>query len=360
MRKLLDNLGGIWNKSAKEIPLLNIAKNTGTHSMVTISEGSLYFHSVPFRSDLPVKQTIVLQNMTVQDLIDTINGMGYTATIDAGATELTTGKAYILMEVENVQLDAVFEAFTSMTWKVLYPVYRVLREAEGNIELALKQLYATSATGSWLDYWSTFFSIQREAGEADNDFIRRLMMWLFNPKTNNIALKELLAYRLKDNNVDVTDDSPGMFKVTVDQKYLDNAGDLNKILLEAKAAGVEYFLAYAIAPYVEDYKIYASNTYGVPFSSLDVLSRSLVNKVMTEIFPSPTALSTINAKKSYEEVYSRPTNNFTSGFSIGVGSVYDVSTGDGGVLYDTTLMNILNDVVHITLTKSGTVGTYDY
>jgi hypothetical protein len=360
LRKLMDSLGSVWNKSANETNLLSIVQNTGTHTMVTISEGSLYFHSVPFRNDLPVMQIVDLQNMTVQDLINTVNGMGYTAALDPSATDLTTSKAYILMEVESVPLSTTLQAFTSMTWKIMYPIYRILRGAEGDIELSLKQLYAPTASGSWLDYWATFFSIKREAGEADNDFIRRFLMWLFNPKTNNVALQELLAYRLKDNSVQVTDDSPGKFKVTVDQKYLSNSGDLNTIILEAKAAGIEYFLAYSIAPYVENYPIYASNAYGVPYSSLDVAQQILLHSSLSEIFPIPTATSSNNLSTSNSETYVRPSNSFGSGFSIGVGSVYDTSTGQGAILYDTSIMNILNDVVHITLTKIGTVGTYDY
>lgn len=313
--------------------------------MVTVSNGTLYFHSVPFRSDLPVKQTVILQNMTVNDLMTTINGMGYAATLDAGVTDLAAMKAYILMEVQDVPLTADLQAFTSMTWKTLYPLYRVLRDAEGNVELALQQLYTTSASGDWLDYWATFFSIQREGTEADNDFIRRFMMWIFNPKTNNIALKELLAYRLKDNSIDVTDDSPGKFKVIVDQKYLDNAGDLNKILLEAKAAGIEYFLAYSFAPYYEDYRVYLSNVTGTPIENLDFISWQLTKPYSENNFPAPTDSQLVALAAQEENIYIIQQNNIDSCFTINFSTLsQDPLFGGQG-----------SDIAFATLTVNGNI-----
>jgi hypothetical protein len=270
-----------------------------------VSEGTLYFHSLPFREDLPVKQTVVLDGMNISDLVTTIASMGYGATLLDES--YASRKANVLLEIRDYTLTTTLQAFTSNTWKLLYPLYRILVQAEHDVEKALRQLYLGSATGKWLDYWATFFAIKRDAGESDNDFVRRFMMQLFNPKTNNIAIRELLVYRLKNTGaVDVTDDSPNTFKVTVDPLYFDNSDDLNKFIMDVKAAGVDYFLSFSVSPFTENYLVYLANANGAPIDALAKLVIQTAQQLVEPAFTTPIEELAGTSKATLTDVFSTP------------------------------------------------------
>lgn len=287
--KLLDNLGDVWNKLPKEVPFVTVGRGTGQHTHLTVDEGSLHFHTFTFRSELPQKQTIALKGMTTADLLATITSMGYTAvlTSEAQAMGVDQNAPIVLVEVENVELTSTLVAFTSNLWRTMYPIYRVLRQAEFDTEQALRQLYRPLATGEWLDFWASFFDLTREPNETDNNFVRRFTMWLFNPKTNNVALKELLSYRLQDTNIEIQDETPLTFSLLIGTKYLADAGDLHKILRESKGAGIEYFLNYLAPIYNEDYRLWLSDQTGQAFETLDKPTTT-PTKTVAESFPAPS------------------------------------------------------------------------
>lgn len=279
------------------------------HSMVTVDAGSVYFHSEPFRSGMITAQEIVIDGMTTAELLATMESLGYRASLTSEAVTagMTAHKPYVMVEQQNVSIMANVKlpAFTSTVWTTLYPIYRVLREAEYNIDIALKQLYRDIASGSWLDYWASFFSLKREQGESDNDFTRRFTMWLFNPKTNNVALKELLVYRLKDTNIFVQDKAPNEFEVLVGAQYLSDASAINAILSDVKAAGVEYFLNYMTTPYAEDYRTYLADKTGVPFETTDVFFIQWARQ-FTDDYVKPTELPNHTLQTLFTETKSAP------------------------------------------------------
>jgi hypothetical protein len=315
MRKLLDNLGDVWNKLPKDRPYLTIAKGSGLHTRVTIEEGTMYLHSVAFRSEMPQRQAISLDGMSTSEVISTLTTMGYAVVPTTELIEdgVDSRKPYVLMEVDNVRIDgdqpAVLTSFHSKLWGQLYPIYRVLRQAGDDTEQALKQLNRTMADGTWLDFWASFFSIDREPNESDNSFVRRFTMWLFNPKTNNIAMKELLAYRLQDTNINIADRGPLQFALEVSTKYLqaDTAAALHKILRETKGAGIEYFLNYMADPAFEDYRAWLADQTGMPFSSLDKRSSTLQKSIEESAMPSPTDTSAGSVvRPTYTEAVTQP------------------------------------------------------
>lgn len=352
MYKLLDSLGDVWNLLPKSVPYVTIQRGTGAHTMVTVSEGALNFHSAPFRSNLPTKQEVLLDGMDTQTFIDTVQGMGYVVQLSDKA--LTLGldalQPIVMIEVQDVRLDAELAAFTSNLWRRLYPIYRTLRKAENDIDLALKMLYADMATGDWLDYWADFFDMKRAPGEQDNDFVRRLLMWLFNPKTNNVALKELLAYQLKDNNIDVRDKAPAQFEVLVGVKYLSDASALHRILSDAKGAGIEYLLNYISDPYAEDYKVYLSDATGRPFQTLDELTIRMQSLFVESPYPSPLesyGLKLVRTETEEVTTYKQQ-SNIGNAFRVGSSRILTykyrlVSVGSGSVM---------NDVATVTLTNA--------
>jgi hypothetical protein len=315
MRKLLDNLGDVWNKLPKDRPFMTIAKGSGLHTRVTIEEGVMYLHSVAFRREMPQRQMIVLDGMGTSDVLSTLATMGYTVAPTAELIEdgVNSRKPYVMMEVDNVRIDGaeptVLTSFHSKLWGQLYPIYRVLRQAGNDTEQALKQLNRTMADGTWLDFWASFFSIDREPNETDNSFVRRFTMWLFNPKTNNIAMKELLAYRLQDTNINIADRGPLQFALEVSTKYLqvDTAAALHKILRETKGAGIEYFLNYMADPAFEDYRAWLADQTGMPFSSLDKRSSTLQKSTEEAAMPNPTDVAAGSVvRPTYTEAISQP------------------------------------------------------
>jgi hypothetical protein len=330
LRKLLDNLGDVWNKLPKEVPFLTIDRGTGTHTMMTVDEGTLYFHSAPFRSGLPQKQSITLKSMTTQELLDIIATMGYIVSLTSEAQEkgLDVHKPFILMEVENVAMGKTLTAFTSNLWRTMYPLYRVLRQAEFDTEQALKQLQRQLADGEWLDFWASFFSIEREPGETDNNFVRRFTMWLFNPKTNNVALKELLAYRLQDTDFDVRDKAPLQFEVYLGTKYLDQGtADLHKIIQESKGAGIEYFLNYVVPTYAENYQLAAADFNGKPFADLATISVAL-DKALEDSYVQPSeVLQGMTMTSRRAEAYQIPQGNTESCFELGLSELNNPDEG---------------------------------
>jgi hypothetical protein len=276
LKSLLANLGRKWSQQAVEIPLIKIEKNLGTHTHATIEVGNLYFHSYTFHANIPQKQTIVLDNLTVDELLTTIASMGYSATLTSEAGDIETAdlKAFILMEGRDFQLDITLKAFTSTNWKMLYPIYRLLKQTEGDLEKAVNQMYITTSRSSWLDYWSTFLGIRRLAGEPDNQFVRRMLMRLFNPKTNNVAMGELIGFQL-NSTVEIKDLEALLFEVNIDTDYVNDSADVRELLDEIKAAGVAYLLHFT-KTFFEDYPLYIADKTGKALKNQDEGSASVV------------------------------------------------------------------------------------
>ncbi|WP_025684585.1 hypothetical protein [Paenibacillus maysiensis] len=243
LKKLLDNLGDKWNKLPKEVPFLTLGRGTGPHSMMTVDEGVIYFHSAPYRRELPDKQAVKLHAMDTAGLIEAIRRLGYVADLEP-ETIRQDAVPLALIEVTNIPIDSTLNVFTSNVWRRMYPVYRVLRKAEADTDLALLQLDRNMASGRWLDYWGSFFGLQRRPGELAESFRRRFTMWVLNPKTNNVALQELLAYQLGESGgVEVYDKAPAVLGVRLDAKYTESGEVLSafrSILLENKGGGIAF------------------------------------------------------------------------------------------------------------------------
>ncbi|MEC0169925.1 hypothetical protein [Paenibacillus graminis] len=343
MRKLLDNLGDRWNQQPKEVPYLVLEQGAGVHSLLTVDEGILHFHTAPYRPELPEKQSIALKGLDTDELLLLIRSMGYNVTAAAKGKEANCGPL-ALIEQKDVAIPVSLSGFSSGVWRRLYPLYRALRQADMDTDAALRQLNRTMSTGDWLDYWASFFAIQRKPRESDNNFVRRFTMWLFNPKTNNIALQELLSYRLQDTNIEVRDRAPAEFELLVGTKYLDDASDLHEILMEAKGAGIRYFLNYLTPTLAEDYRAYASDLHGKPFSELDVLSGTL-KAMLSETYPTPK--EELSALVGFVEQHTLPSGGFGSAFRLGVSRMGQGKLGSEYTAYQ--------DVMTITLREAGQI-----
>lgn len=177
------------------------------------------------------------------------------------ATEWVSGDTYMPVELS---------IFTSPLWEMLYPIARLLRNADNDTSKALEQLRLPNAQGRWLDYWASFFDLKRILGESDRSFSKRIFGRLANMKTNNIAIEDLLSYSL-DVDVKVNDASASTFEVLVDPVYMDSVTYIKELIKEVRGAGIDYFVNY-FKVYSEDYKSYFKDRNGFDFVDSDVNS----------------------------------------------------------------------------------------
>lgn len=268
MYQLLANLGRLWNQDPNAVPTLTLTQGTGQYGRVSIDQGVMYLHSGVYRADMPVRQTITLQGMSLTDLVATLQSMGYVASLTSEVGSLVSSQALNLIDVQNVDFDTTLSAFTSPLWKLFYPLNRLLNRTEGDMDLAIQQMTMPSSSGSWIDYWAGFINFVRNIGEADSDFLRRIYAYLFNPDVNNIALQELIKFRLSTDNVQVNDLSPLNFEVVTDPKWMGNSSDIDTILMQTKSAGVDYLYHY-LGNYAENYEAYLSDKTGENFHNVD-------------------------------------------------------------------------------------------
>lgn len=277
IQKILSNTNKRWNKLPKDIPAIQIEQGTGKHRLITIDEKGLYLHSTIFRDDLPVKQTVLLDDYTLPEIVDVLNTMGYTATVCEEASEagILQKKAFILMEVTNSAIEngLTLQAFTSPTWDFLYPIARVLREAERYAEAASLPLIAAFAKGSWLDYWATFFNLKRYPSEPDTVLARRVLVALSNMKSVNIALQDILELKM-GTSVRITDKAPALIGVDIDADWMGFFDDVRAIIEDVKAGGVDYEVGYR-KQFEERYRAHFADRYGIAFSDSGQLASEL-------------------------------------------------------------------------------------
>ncbi len=282
LKRILDNVGRTWNTLPTEIPTLMVERGGGKHTNMTIEPNKIYFHSVPFRSDIPTVDSIVLEGMSLEEIVAAINSMGYIAglTEEAHAANLRTMQGYNLIPGKNIYISGdrvTIPAFTSSTWKLLYPIYRLLKVVDGDIDDAVRQMTLSTASGMWVDYWASFFEVQRKTGESDRAVIKRVFIKLFTPKVNNVAMQEIINFHL-DNYVTVQDVSPTLFKTVADPDYMNDSAKVREIVLEVKGAGLDFFLEY-MRSYPEDYPHAFSVMNKRTFKNSDEASKSSISEL---------------------------------------------------------------------------------
>jgi hypothetical protein len=335
--KILNNLTNVWNVLPKDVPALTIQQGTGIYPLVSVDTAQMYFHAVSYREDMPMAQTIYLDDYTLSELSDVINSMGYIATLTSedpnNDNDYKVRKSYALIESYNVSLNpiATLDVFTASSWKLLYPIARAVSEFGKNVEDAVPQMVATLTTGKWVDYWATFFTSNRVSGERDSSLRTRIFMNLANLKTNNIALAELIGFAVKGKTT-VRDISPGVFEISIDPSYMSTSADVHSIIKSTKGGGIKYYLNYKGLYNEEDYRAsYPSSHAGVQFDKSDTLSMS-VSRTLEE--PEPFGMVQLNGS-----------------FTVGRDSV---GTG-GGVIQLIANPRTISDSATMTFTLNGAV-----
>lgn len=291
MKKLLSNVGKSWDKIPKDIAVIEVSQGSGGHSLVTIEDNSLYFHSQPYTSSLPIKQQIILEDLTLPALVEQINSLGYISSLSSEALKhkLQGRKAFTLSPIKNqpIRGKSKLTTFTSKLWETLYPLARLLEDTDRDIDTAISQMFVSISRGKWLDYWASFFNVKRLRNEEDSIFLRRMLMLMFNTRTNNVAIEELLRYRLRDNSITVNDISPAEFEVMLNLGYSEHVGELYELVNSVKGAGINYLLTYMNLEHDGDFVLieYKDYDFGVPYPITNVLHTDATKGVLFDINP---------------------------------------------------------------------------
>jgi len=273
LRKLLNTINLKWSQKAKINRVLSIRQGSGSFPYLTITEGVLYFHEYPQVESFGMAnyvQQVVLEGMTLQDLTDTVTGMGYEVdTSNAVQLGAMGESALTILDVRGQYIIDWFDlfGFESNWHRVIYPISRILSKFDGDIDAAIEALMLPSAQSEWLDYWAGFLRIKRLPDETDELMLRRVMLTLTSAKSNNVAMKEIISYYI-GTEAQVLDNAPAKIEVRVDPYYMDSANKVNDIIVLLKGAGVAYFLNYQKA-FDENYQNYFLNNNGSTFGTVN-------------------------------------------------------------------------------------------
>jgi hypothetical protein len=272
LQKLMNMINLKWAKNFQIAKPLNIGQGTGTNPYLTVRDGILYFHAYLNAPDMLPNQEIVLDGLLMSDLVTQITSMGYTVDSSEGQRLNLLGEsALLIMDTENQPLSSVggvsLFAFTSNFHRVLYPIHRILTEHSGDVDKAIEQLMLPSTSGDWLDYWCSFFQIQRLPSEDDEGLLRRTLLTISSAKSNNTAMEELISYYIGTEAL-VMDSAASQIEVRVDPMYMDSAQKVRDIIATIKSAGVDYFINYQ-KKLTEDYDSSFFDKHGMTFDAMN-------------------------------------------------------------------------------------------
>lgn len=270
LRNLLRSMNQKWYDHSKFQKVVYLQQGSGKNRFATIEDGILYLHSNMHSPTFGDFETVDFEGLTIEDLHGTLTAMGYIVDIsDAVRKELHLSSALTIVDVESLPLGpgADLTAFTSNFWKVLYPIYQTLKRLNKAMDDAFDQALLPTARGHWLDYWVSFFKINRLPGESDEMLLRRAYLTLSSAKSNNTAMEDLISFYI-GTVVQVLDDAPAVMEVRVDPQFMNDAGRVHEIVRLLKSGGVHYFINYLYAD-EEDYRSFFRDMYGAGFNTIN-------------------------------------------------------------------------------------------
>jgi len=227
--RLLQRLNRVFNKDLGRQPIVAISCDAQP-AMANIADGRLVLTA---GGVFPVE--VSLEGMTLAELVAAVNdGSVFTAAIINHednfllATGLMEG-SFDLSNDQNIYYP------NSLLNKELQTYARELSQEEDQLRLALRQLYANSAEGDWLDLWMRdYFGIARYDGESDMSYFTRAAAEVFGLKVNNKAIMGLLKKAL-GYNVDVKDlGAPlgGCFYCNAADSVMNGTGGKDKLIAD--------------------------------------------------------------------------------------------------------------------------------
>jgi hypothetical protein len=102
LKKLLNTINLQWAKKSRINKTLKVSKGTGAYNFLTVRESTLYLHTyqqVESFATASYVQEVVLEGMTIEELVTTVTAMGYVVdTTEAARLGLMEESALILMD----------------------------------------------------------------------------------------------------------------------------------------------------------------------------------------------------------------------------------------------------------------------
>lgn len=83
---------------------------------------------------------------------------------------------------------------------IIQSIYDCFVMTQGDIDLMRLEMCLSTATGYWLDYWGSFFSVNRKFQESDDHYSKRIISTIIKPKTTIPSIKEHLVEFLNEKH----------------------------------------------------------------------------------------------------------------------------------------------------------------
>ncbi|MCG8633203.1 MAG: hypothetical protein MI863_05210 [Desulfobacterales bacterium] len=186
LTKLLDFLPTCFNIDPQQISAFTLSYDDENARVEHSIQDNVFTTKVfsSFTNDIEID----LDDLTIGELVEKINTHhNYSATVHSFGQK----SAMCLADVKNSEDEMVY-IFTSPTWVFYKAMAMELKEAHEMMEEGLKQMSIQGSTGVITDYWCNFFNGTRKTGEQDIDFGIRTIREIRMPKSNNVAIEEIL------------------------------------------------------------------------------------------------------------------------------------------------------------------------
>jgi len=195
--KLLSRLHRVFDKDPQKTPVILLSctvdgVQVSTSNMRITGTGGL---------------NIDFSEMTLQELVTSINAVaGYSASLVANDYMGLLARAILEDGAHSAVQNTSLHYPTSLLWAEMQTCGWILDEQVERLRQLGKQLYFHSADSDWLDYWSkTYFGINRNHQESDDDYVRRAIHDIVALNQNNIALGNLIRETVTGYDCDVID-----------------------------------------------------------------------------------------------------------------------------------------------------------
>lgn len=181
------------------------AKWTVADEVLTVTVGS-------------VARTYDLKEFTVDGLVAELIADGFE--IPYVSPDLGTKSALTLVEGsgdQNVSNGDRLTTFSSLLWVFLSGYAGEVREAEYQVQQALRQMVITQAEGEWLDVWGELYGDARITGESDATYAPRIPQEAFRQRVNARGIEKAI---FDATGWDVRIQEPWQEVFTLDQSLL--------------------------------------------------------------------------------------------------------------------------------------------
>ena len=146
--------------------------------------------------------SIDLRGLSLSVLVETIaQSPGYGAGIldsftayreQAGLPESTFGAWCLLDGQQDVTANPILSLAGSVIYQILRPMANTLWIESQNVRSIVSNSQIDQASGVWLSDYGDLYGVDRNNGESDADYQKRLILQLIAPRTSNFAIRSIV------------------------------------------------------------------------------------------------------------------------------------------------------------------------